>query len=90
MILALIGLAGTAGALDTPETALRLLGAVDKLCEATSTSLPPLERELRERTLSTVSAALDDQATTEGLRAGRLLSLDDALTEAAGVGRSNP
>jgi predicted ATPase len=89
MILALIGLAGTAGALDKPETALRLLGAVDKLCEATSTSLPPLERELRERTLSTVGAALDDRATSEGLRAGRQLSLDDALTEAAGVGRSN-
>ena len=89
MILVLVGLAGTAGTLNKPETALRLLGAVDKLCETTSTSLPPLERELRERTLSTVGAALDDRATSEGLRAGRLLSLDDALIEAAGVGGSN-
>ena len=85
MITVLIGLAATAGAINNPETALRLLGAVDKLCEATSTALPALERELRKKTLDLVGTRLDNRAIAEGLRAGQLLSLDDALTEAAEV-----
>ena len=85
MITVLTGLAGTAGTIDRPETALRLLGAADKLCEATSTALPALERELRKKTLDLIGTRLDNQAIAEGLRAGQLLSLDDALTEAAAV-----
>jgi hypothetical protein len=81
----LIGLAQAAGTIDKPKTSLRLVGAVDKLCEATSTSLPALERELRKRTMELVGTRFDNQAIAEGLKAGQLLSLDEALVEAAGL-----
>jgi len=85
----LIGLGASAAALDESARALRLIGAADKLCEATATSLSSLERRLRERTIRLLAATLDEVAVEHGLKEGVLLSLEDALAEARRVAETS-
>ena len=85
----LIGLGASAAAFDESARALRIIGAADKLCEATATSLSSLERRLRERTIRLLAATLDDVAVEHGLKKGVLLSIEDAFSEAGRVAETS-
>ena len=79
---ALAGVAGAAAALEEPERAARLLGAVEALNEALGLLVPPLERASQERAARAARSALGDAAFAAARATGRALPLARAVAEA--------
>ena len=78
----LVGLAGVAGAIKQPARAARLFGAAEALLNATGGQLEPIERAEYDRNLAVACAQLDAATFAAAWRAGRLLSLEQAIEEA--------
>jgi tetratricopeptide (TPR) repeat protein len=78
----LAGLAAVAAAAGRDEVAVRLVGAVDALCEAVGDFLWEAKRADFDRAVATVRARLAAPAFAAAYAAGRALSPDDATAEA--------
>ncbi len=77
------GVAGVVCARGEPERAARLCGAAAALRDAIGAPLPPEDRADYERIVAAARAALGDDAFAAAWAAGRALSLDQAIAEAA-------
>jgi tetratricopeptide (TPR) repeat protein len=78
------GLAAVAARDGRPERAARLLGAADRLREATGYALHPAFQRAHERSVELARTALGEAAFAAAWAAGRDLSLDAAIAEAEG------
>jgi DNA-binding CsgD family transcriptional regulator len=83
-------LAGVAGLLRLPEQAARLFGAAEGLRETVGAPVAADDRELYERDVAAVRAALDETAFAAAWAAGRALSIEEAVAEAMAVEPSAP
>ncbi len=63
------------------ERAARLFGRADAFLAAAEGSLPPAERELHERAVAAVQAALGEDAFARAWAEGRMLTVEDALAD---------
>jgi non-specific serine/threonine protein kinase len=80
---ALAGLACVIGATGDSRSAVRLLGAADRLRTASGTDArTPEQRAAGEQTLAEARAALGDAGVTEAWEAGMLLPTDEAVADA--------
>jgi tetratricopeptide (TPR) repeat protein len=77
------GVAGVAGAQGQPERAARLFGATDALRTALGVPVRPADRRLYDRDVTAVHVALGDETFAAAWAAGRALSLEQAIAEAA-------
>ena len=75
----LAGLAEVASLLGQAEQAVRLLGAVEALREASNIRLSPLRRAEYERTVEGIHAHLDDAAFAKAWKEGHTMTLDEVL-----------
>jgi tetratricopeptide (TPR) repeat protein len=79
-------LAEVAVALDRPQQGARLMGAAEGLLDAIGAVWPPNYMASRERTQSTIVAALGDAAFTAARHEGRAMPLDEAIAAALDAG----
>jgi hypothetical protein len=75
---------------DHPDAAARLLGAADALRATTGAMRPPVEAAGCEETTRTLRARLGEVAFAAALAAGRSLSPDQAVAEAAAIAAAAP
>jgi hypothetical protein len=78
------GLASTAGATGQGERAARLLAAATALREELGAPQPANERTDSEQAVAAARVALGAEAWAKAFAAGRVLSLEAAITEALG------
>jgi predicted ATPase/DNA-binding XRE family transcriptional regulator len=81
----LVGLAGLAATTGQRQTAVRLLGTVAKLLNATGASLSPQSASHYSRNLETIRSQLDKAIFAELWAEGQTLSLDQAIGEALAI-----
>jgi DNA-binding CsgD family transcriptional regulator len=79
----LAGMAGIARQLGRPELAARLLGAVDAMIETSGVVFEPVELAEAERHRAATRRQLGDAAFDAAWTAGRRLSGDEAMADAA-------
>jgi predicted ATPase len=77
-------LVNVVGAAGRGEQAARLLGAAAELRERIGAPRPSVEQALNEREVAPARAALGEEAWAAAYAAGRALSLEEAIAEAAG------
>ncbi len=82
---ALYGLAGVAAAFSQPEAGARLLGAAEGIVSSLGAPMYPADRLVRERALAALTVTLGSEQFAAAREAGRLLTLEAALAEAAAV-----
>jgi hypothetical protein len=80
------GMARAACAHGQPVRGARLCGAAEAVREAIGAPLPPVDRASYLRTIAIAKDALGDDAFDRAWAEGRLLSLEQALAEAATIG----
>jgi tetratricopeptide (TPR) repeat protein len=78
------GLAFVAASLDDPVRAARLAGAAETLRGQTGYRVQPVERPLHERTLASLSAALEQSDLARALSEGRGMAFEQAIAYALG------
>jgi tetratricopeptide (TPR) repeat protein len=85
LAMAMEELAFVASSRQEPELAARLVGAAQALREAIGAPVPPADQPRYDRSVTAVHAQLREDAFDEGWESGRLLSLEEAVTEALAV-----
>ena len=76
------GMAMAVGALGQHERAAQLCAAADRIREQEHAPRPPAEQQLYDQTVAAAQAALGDEHIEQAWAAGRMLSLDDAISYA--------
>jgi predicted ATPase/class 3 adenylate cyclase len=84
MSLALIGLAGVAAVREEPLRAAGVFGAAESLIERLGAHLWPADRLDYEHYLAVATSQVDPAAFENARRAGRIMSLEDAIILAGG------
>ncbi|MGI8552866.1 MAG: tetratricopeptide repeat protein, partial [Dehalococcoidia bacterium] len=78
----LTALACMAAGRDRLEQAARLLSAADALCESLGAELSPSWQDAAEASLRTIRAGLGEERLLNAQRAGRIMSLEEAIADA--------